>query len=203
MRQTLNLVRHTSIALLVISSLIPSAVAQFVQQGSKLVGTSAIGNAAQGRSVSLSADGNTALVGGVTDNNQAGAVWVFTRSRSVWSQQGSKLVGAGVIGNAGQGISVALSADGNTALVGGPFDNNQAGAVWVFTRTGSVWNQQGSKLVGTGAIGTADQGYSVALSADGNTALVGAVLDNNQAGAVWVFTRSGSVWTQQGSKLVG
>ena len=76
MRQSLNLVRHTSIALLVISSLIPSAVAQFVQQGSKLVGTGAIGNAAQGRTVALSADGNTAMVSGPSDNNNVGAAWV-------------------------------------------------------------------------------------------------------------------------------
>ena len=68
---------------------------------------------------------------------------------------------------------MALSADGNTALVGGPYDNGGTGAAWVFTRSGSTWTQQGPKLVGTGAVGTAEQGWSVALSADGNTALIG------------------------------
>jgi hypothetical protein len=63
-------------------------------------------------------------VGGVTDNAGIGAVWVFTRSAGVWTQQGSKLVGTGVVGNAEQGQSVALSADGNTAIVGGGFENN-------------------------------------------------------------------------------
>jgi hypothetical protein len=47
-------------------------------------------------------------------------------------------------------MSVALSADGNTAVVGGPYDNRSIGAAWVFTRSGAVWTQQGSKLVGTG-----------------------------------------------------
>ena len=180
------------------------ALAQFTQQGPKLVGTGAVGQLVeQGFSVALSADGNTAVVGGLNDNGGAGAVWVFTRSNGVWTQQGNKLVGTGAVGTARQGFSVALSADGNTALVGGLGDNSFAGAVWVFTRRNGVWTQQGNKLVGTGAVGTADQGVSVALSADGNTALVSGVGDNSLAGAAWVFTRSNGVWTQQGNKLVG
>ena len=104
------------------------------------------------------------------------------------TQQGSKLVGTGATGAAYQGSSVALSADGNTAIVGGIGDNSYAGAAWVFTRTGSTWSQQGSKLVGTGAIGGAVwQGTSVALSADGNTAIVGGDGDNSSAGAAWVY----------------
>src|SRR5438067_1575871 len=110
----------------------------------------------------------------------------------VWAQivqQGEKLVGTGAVGAAGQGYSVAISADGNTAIVGGPF--GAAGGAWVYTRSGGVWSQQGGKLVGTGAVGGALQGYSVALSADGNTAIVGGEGDNTAAGAAWVFTRSG------------
>jgi hypothetical protein len=64
----------------------------------------------------------------------------FHRSNGVWTQQGSKLVGMDAAGtNVQQGISVALSADGNTAMVGGPFDNrdsssNAIGAAWVFVQ---------------------------------------------------------------------
>jgi hypothetical protein len=180
------------------------AVADFVQQGSKLVGTGAVGAAQQGNAVAVSADGNTAIMGGPEDNGAGGAAWVFTRSGGVWSQQGSKLFGTGASGNARQGRSVALSANGDTAIVGGPFDGaSDIGAAWVFTRSGGVWTQQGSKLVGTGVPLGAAQGTSVALSADGNTAIVGGPLDNGATGAAWVFTRSGGVWTQQGSKLVG
>jgi len=53
-------------------------------------------------------------------------------------QQGPKLAGTGATGNAVQGISVAISADGSTAIVGGPYDNSQAGAAWVFTRGGGL-----------------------------------------------------------------
>ena len=72
------------------------ALAQFTQQGPKLVGTGAVGSANQGQSVGISADGNTVLVGGPSDNPN-GAAWVFTRSNGVWAQQGSKLVETGAI----------------------------------------------------------------------------------------------------------
>ena len=180
-----------------------TATAQFVQQGGKLVGLNAPGDAHQGTSVAISADGTTAIVGGAGDNTWAGAAWVYTRSGPVWLQQGLKLVGTGAVGAAEQGYSVAVSADGNTALVGGPRDNSNTGAAWVFTRSGGVWSQQGLKLVGSNAIGGAYQGWSVSLSADGNTAIVGGPFDNANAGATWVFTRSGDTWTQQGEKLVG
>ena len=183
--------------------LIAGPAAAQPDSGSKLVGTDMVGPAEQGWSVALSADGKTAIVGGVVDNRLTGAAWVYTRSGDVWTQQGSKLVGTGAVGQAGQGVSVALSADGDTAIVGGPYDNRSSGAAWVYTRSGGVWTQQGSKLVGTGAVNVARQGSSVALSADGNTAIVGAVGDNSYTGAAWVYTRSGGVWTQQGSKLVG
>src|SRR5258706_70482 len=116
---------------------------------------------------------------------------------------GPKLVGKGAVGTPQEGHSVALSADGSTALVGGPADNGNAGAAWVFTRSGGVWTQQGTKLFGMGAVGAAHQGVSVGLSSDGNTAIIGGYGDDSSAGASWVFTRSVGVWTPQGAKLVG
>ena len=74
-----------------------------------------------------------------------------------FTQQGPKLVGAGAVfgGQSGvsQGYSVSLSGDGNTAIVGGPYDTGNAGAAWVFTQSGGVWTQQGVKLVGGDAAG--------------------------------------------------
>ena len=98
----------------------------------------------------------------------------------------------------------AISADGNTAVEGAYGDSTNAGAFWVFIRSGGVWIQQGSKLKGTGAQGLHPyQGGSVAISADGNTIVEGGYGDNTDYGAIWVFTRSGGVWTQQGPKLIG
>ena len=158
-----------------------------------------MGNAEQGFGVSLSDDGNTAIVGGPRDNAAAGAAWVYTRSRGVWNQQ-AKLVGTDALSKAQQGFSISLSGNGNTAIVGGPgslFETPlTGGAAWVFTRAGGVWSQQ-AKLVGTGPVGDALQGYSVSLSSDGSTAIVGGPNDNNGVsiskidgvGAAWVFAR--------------
>jgi hypothetical protein len=82
---------------------------------------------------------------------------------------------------------VALSADGNTALIGGLDDNSTRGAVWLFTRSGSTWTQQGEKLTGGGEAGEGEFGTNVALSADGGTAMIGAWRDNGGRGAAWVF----------------
>jgi hypothetical protein len=220
------------------------AAAQRAQDGPKLVGSDG-SDAAQGTSVAVSADGNTAIVGGFFDNGGAGAAWVFIQNNGAWTQQ-QKLVGIAAFGQAvalsadgntaivgsagaeagvftrtngawteqqqlvgtGDSPSVALSADGNTAIVGLPNDNGGIGAAWVFTQSNGVWTQQ-QKLVGSGAIGNAAQGTSMALSADGSTAIVGGPLDNGftngntpeGVGAAWVFTRTNSTWTQQ-QKLV-
>jgi archaellum component FlaG (FlaF/FlaG flagellin family) len=178
----------------------------WTKQSTKLVGSGAVGDAGTGTSVALSADGNTAIVGGSFDNDGTGAAWIWTRNDGVWTQQSGKLVASDAVGNGRQGASVSLSADGNTAIVGGPGDTTSIGAAWVWTRSGGVWTQQSTKLVGSGGVGNSLQGTSVALSADGNTALVGGPgggTYGNELGAAWVWTRSGGVWTRQSTKLVG
>jgi hypothetical protein len=181
----------------------PLRIDPFVQQGGILLGGEEKGPGAFGWSVALSSDGNTALVGGFNDTETVGAAWVFTRSEGKWSQQGPKIKGGGEIGIGRFGWSVALSSDGNTALIGGETDNT-VGAAWVFTRSEGKWSQQGSKLTGgKEEIGEGRFGYSVALSSDGNTALIGSERDNEFVGAAWLFTRSEGKWSQQGPKLTG
>ena len=94
-------------------------------------------------------------------------MWIFTRSGSTWTQLGPKLTGGGESGAGAFGVDVALSADGSTALIGAPGDNDGVGAAWVFTRSGSTWIQQGPKLTGAGEDGFGEFGSSVALSATG------------------------------------
>lgn len=160
------------------------------------------------QAVAISADGST-IISGDSSDGTAGSATVFVRVNGSWSAQGPKLVGSGsvaaAIGGARQGASVALSADGKTALVGGFGDGiGQMGAVWVFTRSNGVWVQQGEKLTGSGTTSYPTwQGQSVALAADGNTAAFGGVGDDHGSGALWVFTRSNGVWKQDGPKLSG
>ena len=84
-----------------------------------------------------------------------------------------------------------MAADGNSALVGGPQDDGEIGAAWIFARSGATWAER-AKLVGGAAIGPGDQGWSVALSGDGGVAAVGGMSDNRRSGAVWTFDLSGA-----------
>ena len=86
----------------------------------------------------MSGDGNTAIVGGPTDNDLVGAAWVYIRRTGAWYLLGSKLVGAGAAGPSGQGTAVALSAGGDTAILGGRLDRGGIGAAWVFAATSSA-----------------------------------------------------------------
>jgi uncharacterized repeat protein (TIGR01451 family) len=188
--------------------LLAPAQAQFGQQGTKLVGSTLTGPANQGAGVSLSWDGNTMIVGGPADNSYAGAAWIYTRSSgTTWSQVGSKLTpGTNEETGAGQfGFSVAISGDGNTAIVGAPNDHAYRGAVWIFVRSGDSWVEQAGPLVGSDNTDTAERGWSVAISYYGNVAVVGGPTDNSSLGAVWAWQRTGTgtgtSWSQQGGKL--
>lgn len=157
-----------------------------------------------GRSVAVSQDGGTLLVGGPGQAHDAGAAWAFGPLGSSWVQHGAALSGGGESGEGRFGYSVALSGDGSTALVGGRGDAGAAGAAWVFERQpGSGYLQQGGKLAGGEEQGAAQLGYSAALSAGGDTAVLGGPRDAESVGAAWVFTRSGTTWSQQGAKRTG
>jgi hypothetical protein len=173
------------------------------QFGAKLTGSDeAAGRGSFGRSVALSGDGATALVGAPRDSGGRGAAWAFARSASGFLAQGSRLTGADELGAGFFGRSVALSSDGSTGLIGGPGDDHYAGAVWALARVGGELATQGAKLTGgSEEVGKGRFGNSVALSADATTGLVGARSDAEDLGAVWALVRNGSSWSQQGPKL--
>jgi hypothetical protein len=140
--------------------------------------------------------GDTAIVGAPNDDGAAGAAYVFVRTGSTWAAQ-QKLVATDTAGLQAFGNALALS--GDTALVGARFDDNasgtDAGAAYVFVRSGGVWTQQ-QKLIGADTDAFDELGAAVALS--GDTAVVGALRANDgSAGAVYVFVRSGGTWSQQ------
>ncbi|MGH2854953.1 MAG: hypothetical protein ACRDLF_12270 [Solirubrobacteraceae bacterium] len=176
----------------------PLRIDPLIQQGAKLTGGEERGGADFGDSVALSADGNTALVGGSGDNEHQGAAWVFTRSGATWTQQGPKLV---VSSPFKFGESVALSSDGDIALIGAPGSDHEVGAAWVFTRADSAWTQGPELTTSEAGASELSFGASVALSADGDTALIGS--NDGSGGAAWVFARAGATWVQQGPKLTG
>jgi hypothetical protein len=178
---------------------------------SVVVGASGEGSSATG------VDGNQA------DNSafSAGAAYVFTRTGSIWNQQ-AYLKASNTEGADTFGISVAIADDtvvvgangeaSNASEVDGDQSDNladRAGAAYVFTRTGSTWSQQ-TYLKASNTERADAFGRSVAIADD--TVVVGALLeasnttgidgdqsDNsaNNSGAAYVFTRSGSTWSQQ------
>jgi hypothetical protein len=148
-----------------------------------------------GHSVAVS--GDTVAVGARYDTGNAGAVYVFTRDGTHWTQP-VKLVPADRAAAREFGCAVAL--DGNTLVAGAPADAEagfNAGAAYVFVRNGTGWSQQAKLLPGPLAPGDTF-GFAVALS--GETVAVGAPYNDQgglDAGAVQVFVRAGEAWTHQ------
>ena len=166
-------------------------------------------------------------VGGDQASNSlpgSGAVYVYTRAGATWSQQA--YIKASNTDQEDQfGASVALSHDGDTLAVGAHWDDSLAvgidgdqgnhtynpGSVYVFQRTGESWAQQ-AYVKASNADGSDQFGIDLALSGDGNTLAVGAFGEDSSAagvggnqndksasesGAVYVFTRDASTWSQQ------
>lgn len=90
------------------------------------------------------------------------------------------------------GGAVAIS--GDTILIGAQGQNQNAGAAYVYVRSGTTWSQQ-AKL--TASKGAANDLFGKAVALSGDMAIIGAPGDNKKTGAVYVFTRSGSTWSQQ------
>jgi hypothetical protein len=152
-----------------------------------------------GVSVALSTNGTTAVVGapGIGLGPNAGSVSIVTRTGATWTQQGPSIPDPAHTAQDGFGNSVAISSDGNTALVGASAAGSDgAGSVSIYTRSGTTWTLQQTITDPAHTAGD-DFGASVALSGDGNTALVGAAFANTFEGSVSIFTRSGAAWTLQ------
>ncbi len=157
-----------------------------------------------GRSVAI--NDNTILVGAPqfdeSRGNNTGAVYVFSRSGTKWTQQ-QKLVPADGDEDDGFGISVAV--DGNTAVIGARWDEHptgyRAGSAYVFSRSGGHWRQE-QKLAASD--GNRHDWFGRAIALSGNTALIGAPMDGDteNGGSAYVFSRSGGHWRQE-QKLTG
>ena len=155
-----------------------------------------------GWSVSISkSDGNTAIVGSPkedTGESNAGSAYIYTRSGTSWSQQ-AQIQASDRQSNDNFGNATSISDDGNTAIIGSPYEDSGAantGAAYIFTRSGTTWSQQ-AKIQASDLPGGGQFGISVDILGDGDTVAVGAQNANNGAGYAYIFTRSGSSWTQQ------
>ncbi|HMS43187.1 MAG TPA: FG-GAP-like repeat-containing protein, partial [Pyrinomonadaceae bacterium] len=160
-----------------------------------------------GNSVALS--GDTAIVGShghaVSGNDDQGSAYIFIRNGSNWQLQQKLTMPTADAQVAAQfGYSVAIS--GDTAIVGAPTQDNGAntdqGAAYVYVRSGTTWTFQQRLRQSDGAVGD-NFGWSVGI--DGNTAVVGAYLDDESiytdCGSAYAYLRTGTTW-QEESRMV-
>jgi hypothetical protein len=168
-------------------------------QQQKLIASDEIAGGQFGESVSL--DEDTALIGRPEHMGATGSAYVFTRSGSTWTQA-AKLLGSA--GAAADHFGCSVSLEGDTALIGASGDDDygdSSGSAYVFTRMGTTWAQT-AELHASDADGGDYFGRSVSL--DGDTALIGARGDDDKgdnSGSVYVFTRTGTTWTQAAKLL--
>ena len=150
--------------------------------------------------ISVSVDTDTIVVGAYRDDDNgsgSGSAYVFVRDKGVWTQQ-QKLAASG--GGAGDQFGISVSLDADTAVIGAPYNDDlagDAGASYVFVRSGTVWSEQ-QKLIGWNSDG--GDYFGSAVSVDGDTAIIGTPNDDDGGsgfGSAFVFVRSGTNWSAQ------
>lgn len=172
----------------------------------EIIGTGKSSN--YGKSVSLNSDGTILAVGDPGQDGEIGAAYVFTQLDESWKDGMTQVIlqGTDYLNLSRQGYSVSLNSNGTVLAVGGPTDNINVGAAWIFTRQGSSWGTSNQvKIIGTGSIGLSRQGSSISINEDGTMIASGAPYDDSYVGATWVFMQQGGSWDNVPSqvKLVG
>jgi hypothetical protein len=137
--------------------------------------------------VALTDHGDVALVGADAKDGLKGAAYLFVRRGGSWSER-QKLQASDGGPDDFFGASVALSKDGDVALVGAPDGLLfKLGAAYVFVRRAGSWSER-QKLGASDAAPRDFFGDSVALSEDGDVALAGARGKDDFTGAAYVFS---------------
>ncbi|REG96375.1 T9SS type A sorting domain-containing protein [Flavobacterium aquicola] len=162
-----------------------------------------------GRSVSLSSNGNTLAVGAPGNDqrgNETGYVHVFQNVSGEWTRLGFFVFGEAAGDNSG--YSTSLSADGVMLAVGSPYNDGNgtnAGSVRVYIYSGNSWDKIGNDIDGEAA--GDNSGTSISLSGDGSTVAVGSPYNDGNgtdAGSVRVYQRNVSgIWTKIGADIDG
>jgi hypothetical protein len=141
-----------------------------------------------GTSVALS--GDVAVVGAPDKNSDTGAAYVFTRTGTTWTLATTLTAPEGAPNDEfGWGIGV----DKDTIIVGSCQENAKHGAAYIYIRSGSTFVQQ-AKL--TAVDGAANDCFGISVAVSGDMVVASAPWNNGVIGAVYVFTRAGTTWTQ-------
>ncbi len=166
-------------------------------QEAKLITNDAVANDQLGFSVAI--EGDTIAVGAPFDSDVCcgtGSIYIFQRTGVTWTQI-TKFTASGIGSQDNLGRSLAM--DGDTIVAGALFDDepSNSGAIYVFRGSGASWTQE-QKLKASDAA-TSDE-FGLNLDISGDTIVAGAHLHDdipNDSGAAYVFTRSGTTWSQE------
>lgn len=161
---------------------------------------------------SLDIDGTgTRIVVGAYQSAQAslvnfGVAYVFKRTGTSWNQEAKIDVSSLLASAISFGYSVSINQDGTRVALGAPLASNglasQCGAVYIYSRAsaGTTWTQE-AILYASDKTTNNNFGWAVSISGDGTRVVVGAPNANysgaNKAGAGYIFSRSGTTWTQE------
>jgi hypothetical protein len=159
---------------------------------------------------SIAVSGTTAIVGATTANGGpgqgTGAAYVFVKGPAGWTQQ-AKLAASDPVGTAKENFGFSVALDGDTAVIGAPnrgtFPGDpfgQAGAAYVFQRSGTKWSQQ-AILTETPSGGVTGDFFGFSVAVSGGTVLAsapGTAIPGHDvnSGGVFEFVRSGAAWPQ-------
>ena len=152
----------------------------------------------------IDGNGDTAVVSAMNYGTYTGAVYVYTRSGTTWTYRTRLTASDGAnydqLGGDNNSKGVAISKDGTYIIAGARQDDDGGsnnGSAYIYTGSGASWSQQ-QRITPSSYSGASNQfGFSVDINSDATYCAVSA--NTMGFGKVFIYTRSGSTWTEQAS----
>jgi hypothetical protein len=172
-----------------------------VLQETKLLASNGASEDYFGYSVFISSDGATALVGAVWDDDNgtnSGSAYIYKFVNGIWQE--TKLLASDGASSDYFGYSVSISSDGTTAIVGARYDDDNgssSGSAYIYSLVKGIWQE--TKLLASDGASDDWFGFSVCISSDGSTAIVGAYGDDDngsESGSACIYRFDGSSWNE-------
>lgn len=152
----------------------------------------------------IDGDGDTVVVSASNYGTYTGAIWVYTRSGTTWTYRTRLTASDGAnydqLGGDNNSRGLSISKDGTYIIAGARQDDDGGsnnGSAYIYTGSGASWTQQ-QRITPSSYSGTSNQfGFAVDINNDGTYCAVSA--NTMGFGKVFIYTRSGSTWTEQAS----
>ena len=142
----------------------------------------------------VAVEGDTVVVGAIGDDSDKGAAYVFTKPDNEWASTSTAAKLTAFDGANDDQVGRSVAVDGDTVVVGAHGDDAHRGAAYVFTKPADGWvtANETAKLTAFDKASGDNFGFTVAV--DGDTVVVGAIGDDSDKGAAYVFTKPANGW---------